>query len=129
LQVATLAGDIARSHRLPPATINHVFLGGLLHDIGKLVLGCNFRPQYRQVLACPDAGAALEKERALFGTTHAEVGGYLLWLWGLPRTITDVVVRHHIRGPELPQPQDAASIVHLADLRAHQESPRAKHIL
>lgn len=31
--------------------------------------------------------------------THAEVGGYLLGLWGIPQDLTDAVTHHHDHGP------------------------------
>jgi putative nucleotidyltransferase with HDIG domain len=116
LQVATLARDLARSRCLPPSVVDDVFLGGLMHDIGKLVLGCNFPGQYKEVVACFDSPeAARERELQLFGTTHAEVGGYLLWLWGISRKVTEIVVRHHTAGPETSEVEDPAGVVTLAD--------------
>jgi HD-like signal output (HDOD) protein len=34
-------------------------------------------------------------EREVFGCTHAEVGAYLLGLWGLPDAIVEAVAWHH----------------------------------
>lgn len=100
---------------------NDVFLGGLMHDIGKLVLGCNFPGQYKEVVrSFAEPEAAREKERALFGTTHAEVGGYLLWLWGLPKAVTDMVVRHHTASLETSGERDPAGVVHAADALVRQ---------
>ena len=56
-----------------------------------------------------------EAERAVFGTAHDEVGGYLLWLWGLPDAITEIVAGHH-RLPSEPAPTASPLVaVHLAD--------------
>jgi len=122
-QVATLARQIARSRRLPQSVIDDVFLGGFMHDIGKLVLGCNFPGQYKEVVLCfEDPEATRKAERKIFGTTHAEVGGYLLWLWGLPKTVTDIVLRHHTAGPETAEVRDPAGVVSLAD-RLVREGP------
>lgn len=121
LQVAALAREIARSGGMPPAAANNVFLGGLMHDLGKLVLGCNFPREYKDVTACfQEPAVAREKERDLFGTTHAEVGGYLLWLWGIPRAVTEIVLRHHTAGQYVPEAPDAAAVVQLADTRIRQ---------
>jgi len=115
-QVATLARRIAKERRLAPQFINDIYLGGLMHDIGKLVLGSNFPSEYREVVRCfGDPQALRETELRLFGATHAEVGAYLLWLWGVPASIAGIVAQHH---PADDDPQGAttpAAIVHLAD--------------
>jgi HD-like signal output (HDOD) protein/CheY-like chemotaxis protein len=122
-QVATMARQIARSQQLPRSVVDDVFLAGLMHDLGKLVLGCNFPRQYQEVVKCSNhQEAALEAERKIFGTTHAEVGGYILWLWGLPKTVTAIVVRHHTAGPETAEVRDPAGIVNWADWLARQPS-------
>ena len=51
-QVATLARKVARERRLAPQFLADIFLGGLMHDIGKLLLGSSFPSEYRQVVKC-----------------------------------------------------------------------------
>ena len=34
-------------------------------------------------------------EQEYFGVSHAEVGGYLLGLWGLPYSLVEAVANHH----------------------------------
>jgi HD-like signal output (HDOD) protein/ActR/RegA family two-component response regulator len=72
-------------------------LAGMLHDLGTLILrasrsGAEVGPD--QALT-PGAPAGAERELAQLGTTHAEVGGYLLGLWGLPWPIVEAVANHH----------------------------------
>jgi HD-like signal output (HDOD) protein len=79
------------------ASPDDAWLAGLLHDIGYWVL----------VQECPDELAqALELSRSqglpLFeceqrttGATHAQIGAYLLGLWGLPYSIVEAVALHH----------------------------------
>ena len=79
------------------ASPDDAWLAGLLHDIGYWIL----------VQECPrELKAALELSRSrhlpLFeceklttGATHAEVGAYLLGLWGLPYSIVEAVALHH----------------------------------
>jgi HD-like signal output (HDOD) protein/ActR/RegA family two-component response regulator len=78
------------------ALIADVFLASLLHDVGKLVIA----------LAAPEAHLAIERrlrepgatrhgvERDELGTSHGELGAYLLWHWGLPLPIIDAVAHH-----------------------------------
>jgi HD-like signal output (HDOD) protein len=47
------------------------------------------------VQACRAGMPAGQAEREAFGFTHAEVGAYLLGLWGLPATIVEAVAFHH----------------------------------
>jgi HD-like signal output (HDOD) protein len=73
------------------------FTGGLLHDIGKMVLAANLPELYRasSLMALHKGLSAAEAERITFGCDHAEVGGYLLGLWALPDPIVDAVTYHH----------------------------------
>jgi HD-like signal output (HDOD) protein len=34
-------------------------------------------------------------ERHVLGTSHAEIGAYLLGLWGMPNTLVEAVAHHH----------------------------------
>jgi HD-like signal output (HDOD) protein len=54
------------------------------------------------------------------GVTHAEVGAYLLSLWGLPCPLVEVVAHHH-QPRRAPQDSlDAVRIVHIANFLAHE---------
>jgi putative nucleotidyltransferase with HDIG domain len=115
-QVATLARRIAKERRLATQFVADVYLGGLMHDIGKLVLGSNFPGEYREVVRCfGDSEALRETERQLFGATHAEVGAYLLWLWGVPASIAGIVAQHHSADSDFDRATDPAAIVHVAN--------------
>ena len=54
------------------------------------------------------------------GFSHAEIGAYLLGLWGLPYTVVEAVALHH--GPNRVPHQnfDAISAVYAANLLAHE---------
>jgi HD-like signal output (HDOD) protein len=74
-----------------------LFTAGLLHDVGKLVLASQAPDRLDAVLreAAERGVPAHEAERSEWGTTHAEVGAYLLGLWGLPWSIVEAVALHH----------------------------------
>ena len=62
----------------------------------------------------------VESER--LGVSHAQVGAYLLGLWGLPHEVLDIVLYHH--APWVGRlPLDAASAVHLAEAIALELTP------
>ena len=91
------AKQIATCRRLGREQATAAFLAGMLHDIGKLILAVNFSDVYRQLLrtapAAPDQRLARECEA--IGTTHAEIGAYLMGLWGLEPPILTAIAFHH----------------------------------
>ena len=75
----------------------NAFTAALLHDIGKLVLAVCIPEKFIKIqLACDKTGRpSHELEAEMLGVTHAEVGAYLLGLWGLPYPIVEAVAYHH----------------------------------
>jgi HD-like signal output (HDOD) protein len=60
-------------------------------------------------------------EYNLLETSHAEVGAYLLGLWGFSDTILETVAYHHIPGECLARGFQTVTAVHVADALDHQE--------
>lgn len=117
-----LACAIAKAENLPKKDCDSSLIGGLLHDVGKLVLAANCPNEYEDVLATAKKQrlACHEVERQRFGATHADVGAYLLWLWGLPDALCKAVVFHH-RPAECSQKGfNAATAIHVADALEHE---------
>jgi putative nucleotidyltransferase with HDIG domain len=73
------------------------FTAGLLHDVGKLVLGLRLGDSYWGMLdearERGDTSAAVEREA--FQCHHGIVAGWLLQLWQLPALLVDAVAHHH----------------------------------
>jgi len=87
--------SIARE-RAGVAHAHDAFIAGILHEVGRLALATVAPQRYAPIERARQAGGdliTLEVEQ--FGATHAEVGAYLLQLWGLPLTLVDAVGRHH----------------------------------
>jgi putative nucleotidyltransferase with HDIG domain len=74
------------------------FTAGLLHDIGKLVLGQTLTPDSQHAirnLVARGQVSRTDAERQVLGTDHAEVGASLLQSWRLPEDIVEAVAHHH----------------------------------
>ncbi len=76
---------------------DHAFMAGMLHDLGQLVLAKNFTAQYDAMRRyARESNTPLhELETAEFEANHADLGAYLLGLWGLPAPIVEAIVWHH----------------------------------
>ena len=118
LAVGAVARRIAESVGLPKPAAEQAYIGGLLHAVGKLVLANRYPEQYDAAIQrAAEAGISeLVTEAETFGTTHAEVGAYLLWLWALPDEVTEVVLRHHEFPVDLSKARTPAGVVYLADV-------------
>lgn len=111
-----------------PRRSEEAFTTGLVHDVGKILLALSFGKRYESVservrsqgLACH------EIEAELLGVTHAEVGAYLLGMWGLPFSIVEAVAFHHCPD-EVPASDDARLLaaLHVADTLC--DSPCGSH--
>ena len=95
-------------------------VGGLLHDLGALVLYAKLPRKARRALErSRREGLPLHAvERELFGFDHAELGWHLLRTWNLPPALQQMVLLHHEPPPDPPYPVDAGT-VHVADVLAH----------
>ena len=97
LATATAAKRIALDQGVDRLQAEDIFVGGILEDVGVLVLATNFPEAYDRALDIlrleEVALATVEQEE--FAMTHAEVGAYLLGLWGIPAPIVRIVSLHH----------------------------------
>jgi HD-like signal output (HDOD) protein len=119
---ALLTARIAQRIVSDPKQGELAFAAGLLHDAGKLVLVSRLADRCREAsaLARREGKPLHEAERELIGADHAEIGAYLLGLWGLPAAIIDAVVSHHLPLPAEPRAGDLAVQVNVAHILAHE---------
>jgi len=78
--------------------IGLVYLSGLLHNFGNLLLAELFPPQYfilnRYIEVNPNI-CLTEIEKHVLGVTHTQIGAWLLETWGLPKEVITAVKGHH----------------------------------
>jgi HD-like signal output (HDOD) protein len=92
---AVAAAASALTAKTPIA--DDTMLAGLLHDIGYWVLAqeCPALLNRAADLAGSTGISLYEAETQVLGTSHAEVGAYLLWVWGMPFPVIEAVAHHH----------------------------------
>jgi HD-like signal output (HDOD) protein len=97
ISAAKTSAAVAKAMNVSQSMLDDAVTAGFLHDLGKLVFAVHFPAEYDRIQATVSATEPeqLEAELAVFGTTHAEVGGYLLSLWGLPDSVVKAVTFHH----------------------------------
>ena len=126
-RVSRCAHAIARDHGASPQMLSEVATAGMLHDVGKLVLADALGTEYTTALRERFGGnlAIWQIEQEAFGASHAEVGAYLLGLWGLPATVIAATAWHHRPSESGTREFSAITAVHAADVIAHRIERRA----
>lgn len=76
-----------------PGRVEGLFLAGLLHDIGKLLLIESGEADYADEAQKPDRDH--REERSLIGYDHAVLGGHVAARWNLPEPVPRIVAWHH----------------------------------
>jgi HD-like signal output (HDOD) protein/ActR/RegA family two-component response regulator len=108
------------------------FSAAMLQDVGALVMCARMPRTFLEIVEeSQRSGASLpviEKQR--LGVTHAEIGAYLLGIWGLPYSVVEAVAHHHEPKRARSTSLDVVSAVHVgsalvSDRLAH---PSARHL-
>ncbi len=93
-----------------------LFVAGLLHDVGRLIL-YSYKPIHaKNVLlrARMDNDLLCAVESEILGFDHAQIGGLILKKWQLPLSLENMVKYHH--APQLSNDPLDAAIIHLSDI-------------
>lgn len=106
--VGTAIGARVIGKRVSKEIEELAFIGGLMHDFGKIVMN-NASPQiYAEVMmAVYNEGVeAIGAEMKLFGYDHAEIGSEVLQQWGFPEIYVVILADHHLHRRELSDIED-----------------------
>ena len=115
LGVASCAQVLAEEIGIDP---DLAFTGGLLHDIGQLLMFIASPLNYVQALELHHQSelSLIAAERSLFGYDHAAAGGELAQWWKLPSEIVDAIAAHH-------EPDELGSeignLIHVSEVLSH----------
>jgi HD-like signal output (HDOD) protein len=117
MSVSMFAQTISRQEHLDPALVNNSLMAGMFHDLGKLILVTNFQEPYQKVLteAAKNRQNLWDLEIERFGTSHAEIGAYLMGLWGLEYPVIEAIAFHHRPGKSLSNSTGLLTAVHFGD--------------
>jgi len=92
------------------------FIGGLLHDIGKLAMLQYDSERFNEVIALVENGDVdVIAEKKIYGVDHTEIGTEIARLWKLPNDLQNIIA-FHTRPEESLESQELISVVRVADL-------------
>jgi len=97
LATGELARKIMVAEKADVQMVEETLAAAMLHDVGVLLMVSYFPDRYQESMAlAQEQNIPLhEAEHQTINTTHAEVGAYLLGLWGLTTPIIEAVAFHH----------------------------------
>lgn len=112
---AVMARIIAKKRQFKEP--EEVSAGGLLHDIGKVILILQFPDDYQEAMSEAErSGKTIgEAERVFFAANHPTTGAWMALKWSFPRNLTDMIECHHKPHLAKNAPFQTA-VVHLSDV-------------
>lgn len=122
VRVGALAKAICKSRKMSQELMDMAAMAGILHDTGKIVLISRFPKELTEAIRLSRQRQVplFEVERELLDVTHAELGGGLLDLWGLPNTIIEAATYHHEFPESLEEGFSIISTVRIANMIDHE---------
>ncbi len=125
ITVAQCAKKIALSASDDLDLINNAYIGGMLHDVGRLLLLSLLGKEYDEIVETARQNRTrLEHEENLqLQATHADIGAYLIGLWGFNAEIIQAVAFHHDLQRLPGRTFSAALAIHVANVFYYEQFP------
>lgn len=107
---------------------DEAYAAGLLHDLGKLIFAANLTSEYQEILdLAREKGISLAAaEREKLGADHADIGGFLLGLWGLPVPVVEAIALHHRPRLATQKTFSPLTALHIGNVIASAEKPSSE---
>ncbi len=95
----------------------NLYLAGLVHDIGKIVIDRSDHDIYSGVirLTYDDNISVTEAEDKIIGESHSSIGSWLLEKWKLPRMFIETAAYHHLVRDASEEYRELVAVISLAD--------------
>ena len=122
LGTAEMARRITQFETKNVLMADEAFIAGMLHDVGKLFYAVNCPEEFHGLMMLTESNGAtyLETEQQMLGTTHAELGAFVLATWGLPAAILEGIAFHHTPSRHPGERFCPLTAVHVANVLDHE---------
>jgi putative nucleotidyltransferase with HDIG domain len=99
-----------------------VYTGGLLHDLGKILLHIKFVQQYPLLIqhSKETSEPLAELEKGEFQVGHDTAGGWLITKWEFPSSLVNILSNHHSLNSDMDMATEVATVA-LANCFCRQE--------
>jgi len=122
LRVSVFAKLIATEENLPTRSRDDCVIAGMLHDIGKVVLSVIIPGDFKIIIDMvhEENCTVYEAEKKFLNVTHAEVGAYIMNLWGFKKSQIDAVKSHHFSESNNDESNSIKKILYAANIIDHE---------
>ena len=113
---ATWAKKISKQLGMSTEQSEGLFVAGLLHDVGKLILASHITHNCKEMLAqlVVEDGIVSKAERTILGIDHSEIGCRIAQKWNFPAKLANIIKYHHNIGSAIAD-QEEIAVIHLVN--------------
>jgi HD-like signal output (HDOD) protein len=118
--VATAVVSRFLARQLLPSQTDQAFLGGLMHDIGKLLILQQHTASYERLIlrGISDCLESIQAEVLEYPFDHTQVGHLIAERWAFSADLTNVISRHHRPWKDIPR-HSVIALVKAANIITH----------
>lgn len=93
------------------AVADIAFIGGLMHDLGKVFMNNETPEAFSEVMekTYNDRVDSIDAEAEIYGYNHAEIGATLAGKWGFPSLLVKIIELHHLNNIKLEEIDDTVT--------------------